>query len=242
MSELAFLWQTWRALLPGLPMTLELAAASVACGGLLALVLAMMRLSGWWLLDWPARAYVFVFRGTPLLVQIFLIYYGLGQFRPALQSVGLWWFFREAYWCALLSLSLNTAAYASEIIRGGILSVPFGEVEAGRACGMDRLTLARRIVAPIALRQALPAYSNEIISMVKSTSLASIITLVELTWIAQKLISETFRAIEIFVCAGSIYLLINVVITRAIALLEYRLSPHLRGLPREPAALEAAHA
>ena len=240
--DFGFLAETWVALLAGLPLTLRLAFGSIGCGFVLALVLALMRLSGQPLLDWPARAFVFVFRGTPLLVQIFLIYYGLGQFRPTLQAWGLWWFFREAYWCALTALSLNTAAYSSEIIRGAVLSVPAGEIEAARACGMGRSTLARRIVAPIALRQALPAYSNEMISMVKATSLASVITLVEVTWIAQKLISQTFRAIEIFVCAGSIYLLLNIALTRAIVGLEWWLSPHLREPPREPPALEAAHA
>ena len=240
--DFAFLAETWLALLAGLPLTLKLAGWSVLCGGVLALVLALMSLSGRAVLVWPARALVFVFRGTPLLVQIFLIYYGLGQFRPTLQAWGIWWFFREAYWCALLALSLNTAAYAGEIIRGAILSVPHGQVEAGRACGMGRFTLARRIVGPVALRQALPAYSNEIVSMVKATSLASVITLAEVTFIAQKLISQTFRAVEIFICAGSIYLLINIAVTRAILGLEYGLSPHLRAAPREPAADEAAHA
>jgi octopine/nopaline transport system permease protein len=230
------------ALLAGLPLTLKLAAGSVGCGAVLAVLLALMRLSGLPVLAWIARAFVFVFRGTPLLVQIFLIYYGLGQFRPSLQAWGLWWFFREAYWCALTALSLNTAAYASEIIRGGLLSVPAGQIEAARACGMSRGTLYRRIIGPIALRQALPAYSNEIISMVKATSLASIITLTEVTFIAQKLISQTFRAVEIFVVAGAIYLIINILITRVIVGLEYWLSPHLRAPPREPPALEAAHA
>lgn len=240
--DFAFMAETWTALAAGLPLTLRLAASAVLCGGVLALLLALMRLSGIAPLDWPARAFVFCFRGTPLLVQMFLIYYGLGQFRPTLQVWGLWGFFREAYWCALTALALNTAAYASEIIRGAILSVPAGQIEAGRACGMGRLTLARRIIGPVALRQALPAYSNEIISMVKATSLASVITLAEVTFIAQKLISQTFRAIEIFVCAGSIYLIINIAVTRAILLAEYRLSPHLREPPREPVALEAAHA
>ena len=240
--DFAFLAETWLALLAGLPLTLKLAGWSVLCGGALALVLALMTLSGRAVLVWPARAFVFVFRGTPLLVQIFLIYYGLGQFRPTLQAWGLWWFFREAYWCALLALSLNTAAYAGEIIRGAILSVPHGQVEAGRACGMGRITLARRIVGPVALRQALPAYSNEIVSMVKATSLASVITLAEVTFIAQKLIAQTFRAVEIFICAGSIYLLINIAVTRAILGLEYWLSPHLRVAPREPIGDEAAHA
>jgi octopine/nopaline transport system permease protein len=240
--DLHFMGETWLALLAGLPLTLNLAASSIACGAVLALVVAMMRLSRVALLDWPARAFVFVFRGTPLLVQIFLIYYGLGQFRPTLQVWGIWWFLREPHWCALTALALNTAAYASEIMRGAVLSVPAGQIEAARACGMGRLTLARRIVAPIALRQALPAYSNEMISMVKSTSLASIITLAEVTFIAQKLISQTFRAIEIFICAGSIYLLINIALTRAVLGLEYWLSPHLRAAPREPVAAEAAHA
>jgi octopine/nopaline transport system permease protein len=240
--DLAFLAETWMALLAGLPLTLKLAAGSVGCGAVLAVLLALMRLSGLPVLAWIARGFVFVFRGTPLLVQIFLIYYGLGQFRPSLQAWGLWWFFREAYWCALTALSLNTAAYASEIIRGGLLSVPAGQIEAARACGMSRGTLYRRIIGPIALRQALPAYSNEIISMVKATSLASIITLTEVTFIAQKLISQTFRAVEIFVVAGAIYLIINILITRVIVGLEYWLSPHLRAPPREPPALEAAHA
>ena len=240
--DLAFLQETWLTLVGGLPLTLKLAGSAIGCGAILALALAAMRVSGSPALDWPARAFVFVFRGTPLLVQIFLIYYGLGQFRPALQAWGVWTFFREPYWCALTALALNTAAYSSEILRGAVLSVPPGQVEAGRAAGMSRLTLMRRIVGPIALRQALPGYSNEIISIVKATSLASVITMMEVTFLAQKLISQTFRAIEIFICAGSIYLLINIVVTRAIQLLEYRLSPHLRRPPQEPAALEAAHA
>lgn len=240
--DLAFLSETWLTLLTGLPLTLKLAGSSVLCGGVLAALIAAMRLSGNPFLAWPARGYVFVFRGTPLLVQIFLIYYGLGQFRPTLQAWGIWWFFREPYWCALTALALNTAAYSSEIMRGALLSVPAGQVEAARACGMDRLTLLRRITGPIALRQALPGYSNEIVSMVKSTSLASVITLTEVTFIAQKIISQTFRAVEIFLAAGSMYLIVNILITRAIVLLEYRLSPHRREPPREPAALEAAHA
>lgn len=229
--DVRFLAETWLALLAGLPLTLKLAAASVSCGALLAVALAAMRLSGNPLLSGPAAAFVFVFRGTPLLVQMFLIYYGLGQFRPSLQAANLWWFFREPYWCALTALALNTAAYSAEIVRGGILSVPPGEVEAARACGMSRLLAFRRIVAPIAMRQALPGYSNEVILMVKATSLASIITLVEVTFIAQKLISQTFRAVEIFICAGSIYLLVNFALTRLIVLLERRLSPHLRPPP-----------
>jgi octopine/nopaline transport system permease protein len=239
--DLAFMAETFVKLLEGVPLTLKLAFSSVALGGVVALVLAMMRMSGLAVLDWFARGYVFVFRGTPLLVQVFLIYYGLGQFRPTLQELGIWWFFREPYWCALTALTLNTAAYASEIIRGGLQSVPHAQIEAARACGMSRLLLFRRIVFPIALRQALPGYGNELVLMVKATSLASIITMMEVTGIAHKLISQTFRAVEIFICAGAIYLILNFLVTRAIQALEWWLSPHLRGAPEAARRLEPAH-
>jgi octopine/nopaline transport system permease protein len=240
--DFGFMWETFLALLAGIPLTLNLAASSVALGAVVALALALMRMSGIPPLDWFARSYVFVFRGTPLLVQIFLIYYGLGQFRPTLQAWGLWTFFREPYWCALLALTLNTAAYASEIIRGGLQAVPYNQVEAARACGMSGFLLFRRIVFPIAVRQALPAYGNEIILMVKATSLASIVTMMEVTGIAHKLISQTFRAVEIFIVAGAIYLVLNFLVTRVIAALEYWLSPHLRQAPliQSPPAV-AAH-
>jgi octopine/nopaline transport system permease protein len=239
--DLAFMAETFVKLLEGVPLTLKLAFSSVALGAVVALVLAMMRMSGVAALDWLARGYVFVFRGTPLLVQVFLIYYGLGQFRPALQELGVWWFFREPYWCALTALTLNTAAYAGEIIRGGLQSVPAEQIEAARACGMSRLLLFRRIVFPIAVRQALPGYGSELILMVKATSLASIITMMEVTGIAHKLISQTFRAVEIFICAGAIYLILNFVVTRLIQSLEWWLSPHLRQPPEVLPRAEAAH-
>ncbi|MFC7400005.1 ABC transporter permease [Chelatococcus sp. GCM10030263] len=228
--DFTFMGETFMALLPGLPLTLQLAFTSVACGAVLALFLALMRLSGVAALAWPARCYVFLFRSTPLLVQIFLIYYGLGQFRAVRMSM-LWPILREPYWCAIIALSLNTAAYASEIIRGGLQSVPHGQVEAARAAGMGRFLLFRRIILPLAIRQALPAYGNELILMIKATSLTSIITLMEVTGIAAKLISETYRAIEIFIVAGAIYLAINFVITRLVQFAEHWLSPHLRAAP-----------
>lgn len=239
--DLEFLKETFFALISGIPLTLNLAFTAVALGAVLALVLALMRMSGVWVLDVVAKAYVFVFRGSPLLVQIFLIYYGLGQFRPTLQEWGLWTFFREPYWCAILALTLNTAAYASEIFRGGLQAVPAQQVEAARACGMSGFLLFRRITFPIALRQALPAYGSELILMVKATSLASIITMMEVTGIAYKLISQTFRAVEIFIVAGAIYLVLNFVITRLVMALEWWLSPHLRRPPVPKASLEAAH-
>lgn len=222
-----FFYESFLAMAAGIPLTLQLAASAIALGACLALLIAMMRLSGIFILDWIARIYIFVFRGTPLLVQIFIIYYGLSQF-PEVRYSFLWPILREPYWCAIIALTMNTAAYASEIIRGGLLSVPHGQVEAAKACGMSRFTCFRRIVMPLAIRQALPAYGNEMISMVKATSLASIITLMEVTGIAAKLIAESYRAIEVFVVAGAIYLCINFILTRLLLLAEYRLTPYLR--------------
>lgn len=241
----AFLAEVFLKLLPGIPLTLQLVAFSVAAGALLALAMTAMRLSGILVLDWFARTYIFVFRGTPVLLQLFLIYYGLSQFRE-IRTSALWPFLREPYWCALLALTLNTAAYASEIFRGGYLSVPRGEVEAARACGMSRSLMLRRVIFPSALRQALPAYGSEIILMVKASALASVVTLLEITGIAQKLIAQTFRPVEVFICAGAIYLLINFAITRAVLWLEAWLSPHLKPAPLtdpviQPSRPEAAH-
>src|SRR5690606_4625498 len=216
-------------------LTLQLMALSVISGAVLAIILATMRLSGNLILDLIARGYIFVLRGTPLLVQLYIIYYGLSQF-PELRRSFLWLFLREPYWCAVLALALNTAAYSAEIIRGGVLSVATGQIEAARAYGMSGFTLVRRILAPQALRQMLPAYSNEVILMVKSTALASTITMMEVTGLAAKLISATYRPVEVFICAGAIYLLLNFVVTRIFKLLEYRLS----AAQRQPVIVHAA--
>jgi octopine/nopaline transport system permease protein len=228
--NLALMWESLPKLLGGLVLTLELVTLSLLLGIVVAIAIALMRLSSSRLASGFAYGYAFVFRGTPLLVQIFLIYYGLGQFEAVRDSF-LWAFFREPFWCAILALTLNTGAYTSEIIRGGIQSVAWGQVEAARACGMSRLLLFRRIVFPIAIRQALPAYGNEVILMVKSSSLASTITLLEVTGIARGIIAQTFAPVEIFIVAGAIYLTINFVVTRAIRYAEWRLSPHLRDAP-----------
>ncbi len=228
--DFQFMLETLERLLPGVPMTLELAFLSCAIGAFLALGLASMRLSSNRLLSWFAQIYVFVFRGTPLLVQLFLVYYGLSQFAVIRHSF-LWPFLREPFWCAVLALSLNTGAYASEIVRGGLLSVPAGQVEAAKACGMSRALRFRRIILPLAIREALPAYSTELILMIKSTSLASIITLMEVTGLAAQIISETYRVIEVFVLAGALYLLMNFVLTRILLVVERWLSPDMRDRP-----------
>jgi octopine/nopaline transport system permease protein len=221
-----FLIETTRQLLTGVPLALQLAAFSLVAGMGLAVAVYAAAVSGIAPLRWIAAAHVDLFRGTPLLVQIFFIYYGLGQV-PAVRDSALWPFLREPYWCAVLALALNTSAYTAEIIRGALAAVPAGEVEAARACGMSGLLLRRRIVWPIALRHGLPVYGSEAILMVKATSLTSIITLTEVTGIAHKLISSTYRVVEIFVAAGAIYLAMTFALTLAISLLERRLGAHL---------------
>ncbi|WP_042699838.1 ABC transporter permease [Azospirillum sp. B506] len=221
------MWDSLPRMLGGLSLTLQLIVGSLTLGALVAFAVALLRLSGNRVVETLAAAYVFVFRGTPLLVQIFLVYYGLGQFEFIRDSI-LWPFLREPYWCAILALTLNTGAYTSEVLRGAILSVPSGQVEAARACGMSRALAFRRIVLPVAIRQMLPAYGNEVILMVKATSLASTITLMEVTGIARRMIAQTFAVFELFIVAGAIYLVLNFIATRLIKFAEWRLTPYLR--------------
>jgi octopine/nopaline transport system permease protein len=235
--DLPFILDTLGRLVIGVPLTLELAALSIIAGACLGLAIALMRLSGRRLFVALAWLYVQLMRSTPLLVLIFLIYYGLSQF-PTIRSGPLWPILREPFWCALIALSINSSAYAAEIIRGGLLSVGRQEREAALACGMSRMLLFRRIVLPLAIRQALPAYGNEAIAMVKATSLASLVTLMEITGIAASIASETYRPIGVFVAAGIIYLSITFLLTRAVKWLEHQLTPHLRPAPAPAAHLE----
>tara|TARA_Y100001001_G_scaffold136051_1_gene137242 strand:+ start:826 stop:1515 length:690 start_codon:yes stop_codon:yes gene_type:complete len=219
--------ETFPKLLSGLNLTIQLVTTSLLIGFCLAIGLALLRLSNNTFLSFFAKTYVFYFRGTPLLVQIFLIYYGIAQFE-IIRETFVWSFFKEAYWCGILALTLNTCAYSSEIIRGGIQSVPFGQIEAAKSVGMSRFLLYRRIILPIAFRQALPAYGNEMILMVKATSLVSTITLMEVTGIARLIIAKTFSPVEIFIVAGLIYLTINFIVTRLVNFCEIKLTPYLR--------------
>lgn len=211
----------------GARLTVLLVTLSLSMGFVLAIIVALLRRSKIPVLVIPIKIYVFVMRGTPLLVQIFLIYYGAGQFEIIRQSV-FWVVLKSPFWCAIIALTINTTAYGSEIIRGGLESVQFGEVEAARSFGMSGFLLFRRIIFPIAMRQALPAYGNEVILMVKATSLASTITIMEMTGIANTIMAENYRPMEAFIVAGSFYLILNFVMTRLIQLIEWRLSGHLR--------------
>jgi len=225
--DLAFLFNTTILLLDGLPTTLGLFILSITIGGLLSLFVVWLRVCGIKPLEWFAKSYIFVFRGSPLLVQMFLLYYGLSQFAAVRNSL-FWPVMRHPFASAVISLALCTAGYTAEIWRGGLISVPRQEIEAARAIGMSGWLLLRRIIAPIALRNSLPAYSTEIVLMMKSTSLASLVTVWEVTGVAQRIISQTYRSTEVFICAAIIYLLLNFIIIRLLGLLEYHMSPHLR--------------
>jgi octopine/nopaline transport system permease protein len=221
-----FMLEVSQQLLAGLPLTINLTVISLIAGFALAGFVYSAAHSSIGPVRWIATLHIEVFRGTPLLLQIFLIYYGLSQI-PMVRHSFLWPFLREPYWCVIFALALNTSAYTAEIIRGAIQAVPQGEVEAARSCGMSGLTLRRRIIWPIALRQGLPVYGSEVIQMVKATSLASIVTLSEVTGITYKLVSSTYRVIEIFAVAGAIYLALNFVVSIGIMLLERSLNAHL---------------
>lgn len=211
-------------LFSGLWVTIQLVALSLLAGGALALPLALARTSPNPLLRWPAHGYIFFFRATPLLIQLFIVYYGSGQFRPFFEALGLWGVLREAWWCALLAFSLNTAAYQAEILRGGIEAAPAGEVEAGRALGMSRALLWRRIVLPGAYRIAVPALGNEAILMLKASALASVITLFDLMGATRAIFARHF-ALEMFVYAAVLYLALTLAISRGSAAIEARLNP-----------------
>jgi octopine/nopaline transport system permease protein len=228
--DTVFLLDTTSKILAALPTTLALFICCVSLGCVFALGLTAMRVSNYPLLSGFAKVYIFIFRGSPLLVQMFLIYYGLGQFAAIRQSFA-WVILRDPFDCAVLSLALCTAGYQAEIMRGSLQAVPAREIEAARAIGMSGFLLLRRIIIPIAIRQALPTYSTEMVLMVKSTALASLVTVWEMTGIAQRLITQTYRTMEIFLITAAIYLLLNFVLVRMFALLDYWLSPHLRARP-----------
>ncbi len=227
--DLELMLESLPKLLKGTLLTFELVGLSVVLGMMLAVPVALMRVSRRPWLKTPAYGFIFFFRGTPLLVQFFLVYYGLSQFQAIREGV-LWTILKEPYWCSIIALTLNTAAYTGEILRGAIQSVPWGQIEAGLAVGMSRVQLYRRIIGPQAFRLALPGYSNEVILLVKGSSLASTVTLLELTGVARNIIAVTFMPVELFTMAALIYLTLTFVLTRIFMIIEYCLSAHQRPL------------
>jgi len=227
-------WQTIiesiPALLRGLVRTFELVGISLVIGFLLAVPLALLRVSPNPIAWMPVYAYIYVMRGTPLLVQLYLIYYGSGQI-PGIQESFVWPFLRESWYCAILAFSLNTAAYQTEIFRGAILAVPHGEVEAARSVGMSHGLVYRRIVLPRAFRFALPAFANEVILTLQASAIASIVTIEELTGSAERIISASFAFYELYITIALMYLAVTYTLVFLFRKLEHRLSGHLRDRP-----------
>ena len=203
--------------------TLKLLSFSLIFGLIFGLFFAILRLNKNIFLNKFSYIYSYVFRGTPLLVQIFIIYFGLGQIE-FLSSSFLWIILKEPYWCAIIAFSLNTGAYTSEILRSAFETINKGFIEAGDSLGISKKIIFYKIQIPIAIRQSLPAYGNEIILMLKGTSLASTVTLMDLTGVAKYIISTTFKPIEVFIVAGGIYLFMTFIIHNFIRYLEKKYS------------------
>ncbi|MCK9259259.1 MAG: ABC transporter permease [Azoarcus sp.] len=225
----------------GLWLTLQLTVLSLVAGLLLAVPLAVLRTAGPLVVSRMVWAYSYFFRGTPMLVQLLLVYYGLGQFEWVqarwAEGNGFWLIFREPYGCALVTFALNTCAYTTEIIAGALRATPHGEIEAAQACGMSRLTVIRRILVPGALRRAIPAYSNEAIFMLHGTAIASTITLVDLTGAARNAYSQHFAPFEAFIFAGLIYMCVTFALVGLFRLAERRWLGHLQ--PRKAGSVKA---
>jgi octopine/nopaline transport system permease protein len=220
--RLELMYQSFFKIVEGIPLTLQVVSISTILGIFLAVAVALMRISGNRLMSLPAYYFVYLIRGTPLLLQLYFVYYGLSQFEAIRESI-LWPILKEPYWCGIITLTISTGAYSSEIIRGGILSVSKNYIEASGALGLSQIKTFLLITLPITVRQALPAYGNELILMVKASSLISIVTLMEITGIARTIISKTYAPVEIFLVAGSIYLVINFIIVMFVNLAERRL-------------------
>ena len=203
--------------------TLKLLSISLVIGLFIGLFFAILRVNNNLVFGKIAYGYSYVFRGTPLLVQIFIIYYGFGQVEFIRESI-FWVILKEPYWCAIIAFALNTGAYTSEILRSAFQTINPGLIEAGKSLGINNKIIFYKIQIPIAIRQSLPAYGNEIILMLKGTSLASTVTLMDLTGVAKYIISTTFKPIEVFVVAGSIYLFITFIIHNLIKFFEKKYS------------------
>lgn len=195
----------------GLKNTVSLTFFGLVLGFFVALPIALARLSGNVFLSRAAYGYVYLVRGTPLLVQIFLLYYGLGQFHKELRAMGLWWFFRDAYYCGLLAFILNSAAYQAEILRGGIQAAPAGLIEAGKALGLSSRQTFRRIVLPIATARMLPALGNELVLLLKASALVSVITVRDVMGQARYIFAQTFD-LSVFYIAAAHYLIVVILI------------------------------
>jgi arginine/ornithine transport system permease protein len=214
----------------GLWTTVQLVLISLVVGLCLAIPIALLAASKNRWVNIVPKAYIYFFRGTPLLVQMFMIYHGMGQFEAVRESF-LWLIFKEAYACALLAFALNTAGYTAEILRGTIMQTAFGEIEAARACGMSNAMIYRRIILPSTFRRALPAYGNEVIFMLHGSALAGVITIVDLFGAAKIVNARNFVPFESFIAAGLFYLGLTFLIVWGVKKAEHHWHAYLR--PRE---------
>ena len=221
--DLELMINSFPKLLNAAVITLKLLSVSLIIGLFIGLFFAILRLNKNIFINRLAYGYSYVFRGTPLLVQIFIIYFGLGQIEY-LRSTVLWVILKEPYWCAIIAFALNTGAYTSEILRSAFQTIKPGIIEAGKSLGISNKVIFYKIQIPIAIRQSLPAYGNEIILMMKGTSLASTVTIMDLTGVAKYIISTTFKPIEVFIVAGGIYLFMTFIIHNVIKFLEKKYS------------------
>ncbi len=221
--DLELMINSFPKLLNATVITLKLLSVSLIIGLFIGLFFAILRLNKNTFINRFAYGYSYVFRGTPLLVQIFIIYFGLGQIEY-LRSTVLWVILKEPYWCAIIAFALNTGAYTSEILRSAFQTIKPGIIEAGKSLGISNKVIFYKIQIPIAIRQSLPAYGNEIILMMKGTSLASTVTIMDLTGVAKYIISTTFKPIEVFIVAGGIYLFMTFIIHNVIKFLEKKYS------------------
>ncbi|MCY1263685.1 Octopine transport system permease protein OccM [compost metagenome] len=224
--DFSVIWDSIPLYISGLWVTIKLLAISLFFGLLAAIPLALMRVSKQPLVNLPAWFYTYVIRGTPMLVQLFLIYYGLAQFAAVRESV-LWPWLSNATFCACAAFAINTSAYTAEILAGSLKATPHGEIEAAKAMGMSRLKMYRRILLPSALRRALPQYSNEVIMMLQTTSLASIVTLVDITGAARTVYSQYYMPFEAFITAGLFYLVLTFTLVRLFKMAERRYLAYL---------------
>ena len=221
--DLELMINSFPKLLSAAVITLKLLSVSLIIGLFIGLFFAILRLNKNIFINRFAYGYSYIFRGTPLLVQIFIIYFGLGQIEY-LRSTVLWVILKEPYWCAIIAFALNTGAYTSEILRSAFQTIKLGIIEAGKSLGISNKVIFFKIQIPIAIRQSLPAYGNEIILMMKGTSLASTVTIMDLTGVAKYIISTTFKPIEVFIVAGGIYLFMTFAIHNVIKFLEKKYS------------------
>lgn len=225
----ALIFESRNLFVEGLWTTLQLAAISLALGFLVAVPCALAMQSQKRTVRLPARFYVYVFRGTPLIVQVYLIYFGLPQF-DWIRTGPLWSFLRDPYWCALLAFTLNTGAYTAEILRGAFATTPSGEVEAATAIGMSRFKAFSRIVFPSAIRRALPQYGNEIIFLLHGTVVASVITVTDILGAGRTFNARYYTVYEGLISAALLYMVLTILISLVFMALERRFTRHLKGV------------